>query len=354
MGRLKLPSQRNKPPKPPVVIPPIVVKPPMELPPPIRTSGGLRVSGRFFTKSNGDRTTLIGCSDFSMFKRYIDQDSETLDPTIENRQELEFNILRVWLLNTSVVSFRNRVIQDGIHPSQYPAFYEVLHNFCNWLDARAMNVELTVFTQTATLMPNPDAQQSHLDRTSDAVRGLNNVILELVNENDQHDNTVYDRLTRPLGVIISHGSNGADATGVRPTWDYELYHSNDLSEFQRKVGHNAMEKADESGVPCWSNENTRYPDKDSNPNHAYDAAMGAALLCAGSCFHSQSGKWSIPLDPMESLCAQEWVRGAKSVPLIYQSGQYNHRTDLENANIIRAYDRRLVNGQTYPILIRNS
>jgi len=200
-------------------------------------------------------------------------------------------------------------------------------------------VELTVFTQTRTLMPGQGEQQLHLDRTVDAVRGKKNVILELVNENDQHDNAVASSLTRPTGVIISHGSNGADATGVRPTWDYELYHTNGLSEFQRKVGHNAMEKADETGVPCWSNENTRYPDDENNRTHAYDAGAGAALLCAGSCFHSQGGKFSRPFNLTEYECAKLWVAGANSVPLTAQAGGYIHRNDLENADIIRAYER---------------
>lgn len=211
--------------------------------------------------------------------------------------------------------------------------------FADWLNFWGFCVEFTVFTQTQTLMPSTADQQRHLDRTVEAVRGKKNVILELVNENDQHDNQISLLLTRPQGVIISHGSNGADATGVRPTWNYELYHSNGLSEFQRKVGHNAMEKADEVNVPCWSNENTRYPDDDSNVNHAYDAAMGGALLCAGSCFHSQGGKYSRGFDTIEYSCAKAWVNGAKSVPLDVRSGQYIHRNDLENSGIIRAYEK---------------
>ena len=337
MGRLKLPSQRNKPTPPP---PPIVIP---SLPPvvtiPVKGNQTIRVNGKYFSRENGERMTLIGSSEFSLFKRYLDNDWATLDPVIRERQEIGFNILRVWLLNDSVVSFRNGVLQTGIHPDQYPYFYPRLSEFVDYLNNVGFCVELTVFTQARTMMPGQDAQQRHLDRTVDAVRDKKNVILELVNENDQHDNRVSPNLIRPSGVIISHGSNGADATGVRPTWDYELYHTNGLTEFQRKVGHNAMEKADESGVPCWSNENTRYPDDDNNSNHAYDAAMGGALLCAGSCFHSQGGKFSRPFNPTEYECAKLWVAGANSVPLHIQTGGYIHRTDLENPDIIRAYEK---------------
>ena len=338
MGRLKLPSQRNKP-VPPVIIPPLVIEAPPTVEIPVMLSGGIRINGKFFIRENGERLTLIGSSEFSLFKRYLDDDFATLNPVVAERAALGFNILRVWLLNESVVAYRNAVKQDMIHPNQYPNFYEKLGSFADYLNNAGFCVEFTVFTQTQTLMSSAADQQRHLDRTVEAVRGKNNVILELVNENDQHDNQVSLLLTRPRGVIISHGSNGADATGVRPSWDYELYHTNGLSEFQRKVGHNAMEKADESNVPCWSNENTRYPDDDNNPNHAYDAAAGGALLCAGSCFHSQGGKFSRGFNSVELSCARAWVAGAKSVPLSVQSGAYVHRTDLEGLGIIRAYEK---------------
>jgi hypothetical protein len=210
-----------------------------------------------------------------------------------------------------------------------------------------------VFTQTETLMPNAADQQRHLDLTANAVHGLTNVLLELVNENDQHDNAVSPNLVRPPGnIIISHGSNGADATGVRPTWDYELYHTNGLSEWQRKTGHNAMEKAEESGVPCVSNENTRFPDNDSSVNHAYDAPAGASLLCAGACYHSQSGKFSRVFDPTELTCAQQWVAGALSVPLEFQPGVYRHETGLEGPEVLRAYSKTLPDGRKFVVKIR--
>lgn len=321
-------------------------------PNPIPANATVKLNGKYFAHEDGTPKTLIGSSEFSLFKRYLDNDSPTLDPVINQRAALGFNILRVWLLNHSVVAFRNAVEQDMIHPNQYANFYPRLTEFVDFLGSKGFCVELTVFTQTQTLMSNPFDQQSHLDKTANAVRGRKNVILELVNENNQHDNGVWEGLVRPSGVIISHGSNGADDTGVRPTWDYELYHTNDLFEWQRKVGHNAMEKADESNAPCWSNENMRYPDKDSSAIHAFDAAAGGALLCAGSCFHSQGGKFSRTFDPTEENCAREWIAGASSVPLEFQVGSYIHRQDLEEPGIIRVYERRLSDGRGHIVKIR--
>lgn len=313
--------------------------------------GKLGIDGRFFTM-DGQLWTAIESSDFSLFKRFLDAERSLVNAVLGQRQAVGFNMLRVWLLNQSVIGGRNGGFDGSrVHPADYPDFYEALRLFVNLCAQFDQVVELTVFTQTQTLMPNKDDQQRHLDRTTDAVRGMGSVLLELVNEGDQHDNATAD-LRRPQGVFISRGSNGADAQPPQSPWDYELYHTNDLSEFQRKVGHNAMEHADASGRPCMSNENTRYPDHDSNIVHAYDAAMGAALLCAGSCYHSQAGKFStLFAEGPELECARAWVAGARSVPLAFQRGAYRHRTEFEGSDCIRAYSRS-VGGQDYVIKIR--
>ncbi len=237
----------------------------------------LGISGQFFTM-NGQPWTAIDTSDFSLFKRFID--GENIAPIRQERRAVGFNMERVWLLNQSVIRWRNAPIDDGqrIHPDDHPDFYERLSAF---VDTDAV-VHLTVFTQTQTLMPKQEDQQRHLDRTADAVRGKTNVILTLVNENDQHDNAVHPDLIRPSGVLITRGSNGADSVPPRhdAPWDAEEYHSNGLSEWWRKVGHNSMEWADQSGKPCGATENTRYPDQDNSETHAEDAAAGAGLLCA--------------------------------------------------------------------------
>lgn len=341
----------KKCPEVPPVDPPPVDPPPVD-PPPIGAAT-IKLSGdKFFRRADGSRMTVIQASEFSLFKRYLDNDSPTFDPVIAERRQVGFNTLRVWLLNHSVVAFRNGIEQDMIHPSQYPDFYPRLTQFVDYLGTQGFCVELTVFTQTETLMPDHGQQQEHLNRTADAIRGRSNVILETVNENDQHDNEVWDGLSRPEGVIISHGSNGADQSGVEPVWDYTLYHTNGLNEWWRKTGHNAMEKADDFNVPAICNENTRYPDSDSSTTHAYDAAAGASLLCAGACFHSQGGKFSRTFDPTELAAAQSWVTGALSVPLEYQAGQYLRRDDLLTPELLRVYERRLSDGRGWIVKIR--
>lgn len=317
------------------------------------TVGKLAIDGQFFTV-DGQPFTVIESSDFSLFKRYLD--GEDIRPIRAQRRSLGFNAERVWLLNKSVVGRRNNLdpstdpLDDGIHPDQYPGtfFYDRLRSF---VQSGPQFVDLTVFTSTPSLMPERDRQQRHLDRSRDAVLGLPNAILSLVNENDHGngDNAVHPDLVRPSGVLSTRGSNNADSMPPRhdAPWDAEEYHTNDLDQWQRKVGHNAMEWADQSRRPCWSSENTR-PDRDGSIIHFEDGAENGALLCAGSCFHSEQGKYSKLFSGFDLVCAEAWTRGALKVPLEFQQGIYIHHQEMEApGGYIRVHSRRLPDGREY-------
>lgn len=247
-------------------------------------------------------------------------------------------------------------------PSQHgDRFYAELTPFVNLCGAYGLRVEFTLFTQVPLLMPRKEDRQAYVGNVFAWLRD-SVAFIELVNEYDHETNGARDNWPKDADVPItvgsenqlySKGSATADQPPMRPSWDYELYHSNDLSEWQRKVGHNAMEFADEQNVPCVSNENTR-PDRDGNPDHHHDAAMGAALLCAGSCFHSNQGKLSQPFTDDENTlaCARAWVEGAKGVPLEFREGRYEHHAERESSSIIRAYDKVLPDGRRYSINIR--
>jgi len=273
--------------------------------------------------------TAIESSEFAAYARYLN--GEDLDPVLNQRAGLGFNLIRVWLLNTSVY----RIV-----PSDWPDFYGPLASFCQLCANHGLYVEFTCFTQTETLMPDKAAQQAHLDAIGRALDGLQGrVLLSKVNEADQHDNRTADGLVMPSGHLCSSGSNGADATPPEPILNYTEYHTNGLSEWWRKVGHNSMEFANVFQNRCLGGENTRMPDQDGNPVHAYDAAAGATLLCLGGCFHSVHGKTSELWDGLELECAKAWADGALSVPLTCQPFPYVHRSDLETDQYIRVYQR---------------
>jgi hypothetical protein len=146
------------------------------------------------------------------------------------------------------------------------------------------------------------------------------------------------------GFLCSHGSNGSQSQPIKPDWDYATFHTNGAFEENRKVGHNAMETW--TG-PTDTNETSRFPevgmwsgaDRQRQKDLAFDSAAGAALLCAGSCFHSVHGKDSTLFDADHVEVATEWCRGADSVDLSQQDQPYVHRQDLETPGMLRVYQR---------------
>lgn len=297
----------------------------------------LRARGAFFELETGQRWTAIEASDFNLYARFLA--GQNIEPILAQRASLGFNLLRVW------TAYDIRGVGRLI-PAEHKNFYAKIPEFLQAAAKHGLRVEFTGYTG----INDPD----HWSQLVASVASSTNVILELVNELSENVNEpddlgrIFDlnRFERPPPPILaSHGSNGSQALAVRPWWGYEVYHSNVASDWARKVGHNAMEFADGtadwagSHVPILANENTRGPDRFHSPQQAFDAAAGAALLAAGSCFHSVSGKTSELWGGLELELARAWAAGATSVPLACQDGPYVHRQDLEGPPDLRVYQR---------------
>lgn len=290
----------------------------------------LRVRGHCFEQADGTHWTAIQCSDFHLFGRFLN--GEEIRPVLEQRAAIGFNLLRVWT--------RYQLAAYGIGDctlAMHPDLYQRVPAFVDLCASYGLYVEFTAYTGREDFDPH------HWSRLG--VAGMNAStppLLELVNENDQGGNHIDASAFEPIG-LCSHGSNGSQARPVEPFWEYATFHTNGAPEEQRKVGHNAMEIW--SG-PTLTNETSRYPDvgmwgADAGRNQqvAFDSAAGAALLCAGSCFHSAHGKNSTLFDAETQAVAQAWVNGARSVDLSQQDESYAHRSDLETAGILRVYQR---------------
>jgi hypothetical protein len=304
-------------------------------------------AGSVFTLSTGERFTAIECSDFNLFGRYLIEGEDVVREVLKERSALGFNMLRVWSEYQGNAQFTAEI--GRLVPSEHDFYYEHLVTFLGLCSAYGLYVELTVFTGTGI--------RNHWDNLGAWLPGVTNVIVELANEVNAHP-SINPNDYRPIpGVICSHGSNGSQSVPVRPAWDYETAHFNDAFQWPRKVGHNSMEYTvgaealPASGKPVIANENTR-PDRDGNGNHFYDAAAGAALLCAGSCFHSQSGKRSSLFDSRDRAFAEAWVAGAKSVPLSAQGQPYKHRMDLEGPNAGATGERVYQRGNDQKAIVR--
>jgi hypothetical protein len=274
--------------------------------------------------------TIIQCSNFNGLNR--SEAGEDMDRVLDQRAECGFNYTRDWTAFN--IDRIGRLI-----PRERPGLYDHIPVYLQKAARRGLYVELTIGTGPwGGIFDNDDQKFEHSERVKAAVAGITNVSIEEINEADYPPNQPWPvaRATQPNGGLSSHGSNSIDADPVTPVWRIAGFHP---GPDPRKVGHNAMERADMFHIPIWSGETVRYPDNDSSDVHAYDAARAAALLCAGSCFHSVRGKTAQLWDGQELVCAQAWARGARSVDLRYQVGRYARHDERNTDTIVRVYSR---------------
>jgi hypothetical protein len=297
----------------------------VSVPAPTRTLPRLVARGHVFALESGARFTAIEASDFHLLGRYVS--GADIRPVLQQRADLGFNMLRVWT--------RYDLTRYGIGRltlADHPDLYERIPAFLDLVSRYGLYVEFTAYTG------REDFDPAHWRRLGDALEGSTAAIVELVNEADQPGNRIDLARFRPLaGVFSSHGSNGSEQRPVRPFWTYATFHTNGAKEWWRKNGYDAMQQWN---GPTLTNESTRCPDQDAEPRHFEDAAASAALLAAGSALHTVHGKNSELFDPAEVACARAHVRGAKSVNLMCQDGEYRHRVDLESAGDLRVFERR--------------
>jgi hypothetical protein len=301
--------------------------------PPLPELPEIVTRGHCFRLDDGTPWTAIECSDFALLAHF--QQGADITPILAQRAGAGFNLLRVW----TAYDIDEIGTFTDIDYSQVPAFVGLCATY-------GLYVEFTAYTGVN--------DPAHWARLCEAARQCQpRPLVELVNELDRNADEpdsegrffFLEDYERPEGLLASHGSNGSEQCPVRPAWSYETFHTNDANEWQRKVGYNAMEANtgtpdwEPGGVPVLTNENTRYCDKVANTAWAYDAAAGAALLCAGSCFHSESGRTSSLWTGDEADVAEAWALGAASVDLSYQDGLYNHPQELETPDLLRVYQR---------------
>jgi hypothetical protein len=288
------------------------------------------VNGHVFETETGHPFTAIQCSDFNLLNRW--QRGENIIPVLEQRRDAGFNMLRVWTLYDLVAANIGQFLD--IDYARIPDFLALCAQY-------GLYVEFTAYTSTERI--------THWNQLVTACQGQTNALLELVNEGTLPVNQiVMGRYARPTGILASHGSGGAEGVPPWVPWDYITFHTNGASEEQRKVGHNAMSDcADVWLVPALTNETSRFPEVGMwvGADHArrralaFDAAAGAALLCAGSCFHSVQGKASVLFDADTIDAALAWTQGARLVPKACQHDPYYRRDDLLTSDLLRVYQR---------------
>lgn len=305
----------------------------------------LVVAGQFLRQDTGARFSVVEASSFNLLNRF--DLGEDIAPVFAQRQALGFNVQRVW------TGYRVPGIGD-CDPRVRSSLYEKIPAFLDLAAEYGQYIEFTAITGFVTDPMSPGQMVEHWEKLIAAGGAKTNVVLEVFNEYGLFSELTVDPMLfrRPVGILSSHGSGYQDQLPVRPFWDVVTYRPGGGSEWQRKTGHNAMEDvADPYHLPCWSNETIRMPDTDGNPDHAFDQMAGAALLCAGGCFHSPEGKLGLEFTGQTLECATAAAQGARSVPLEFQDGRYS-RVDPNPPGILRVYRRTLSDGRFHEVRIR--
>lgn len=304
--------------------------------------------GRYFALDTGARFTAIECSDFNLLGRLVHEGPDVVRDVLAERASMGFNLLRVWTRYEGNEDFTNTI--GYLLPSVNPELYAKIPVLCSMAAEEGLYLELTAYTG--------GANDDHWERLAAALKGVSNAIVDGANEIDDYDNDVDEfALTDIPDVLCSRGSYVQSIIPPRPWMQYETMHTNESDEWWRKGSHNGMELTEgtegivASGVPVLINENERC-DKDRNINHHEDAARACALLVAGSCFHSLSGKRSALFSDFDRPYAEAFVRGASEVPLEFQDGHYRHDSAWEGPDDLRVYRRVLDDGRYHEVRIR--
>jgi hypothetical protein len=255
----------------------------------------VHVEGSNFVDSNARRWIWRGCTDFLLFKKFLD--GEDINALLSERAGVGANLVRVFSMCHNIARF---------HPQEYPQYFDRLGPFVDLLARSGLYVELTVFADAQLIMSSSAEQHQHLGRVIDMLRGRSNVFVELANEFGQNgvDPRLFDK---PGGVVSSRGSGLTDEPPPQPPWDYITFHARrDVPKAWNDVNPDNVRWP--PGPPWITDEMMKAGVDVSDAARFYQAGIFAGLA-NGATFHSQEGVESRPLGATARDCAVAFFRG---------------------------------------------
>lgn len=254
---------------------------------------------------------LKGHTDFLLYKRYLD--GENINPLLNERMLLGSNCARIFGMVNSFSHW---------HPQDYGMeYYDKLPNFLKLLNDYGMYCYFCVFADTQHIMPNQAQMLQHWERVIDSLSMGTNSIVELVNEPNQHENTIGDRnaFPKPLSMISVCGDFGDDYGGnvwPDPQWDLTDYHA------PRDVPKSIKDLCSADN-PNWlfakrgvmQGEPDKFGrDKYTGKIYKLDPLLAKEMAGtsrgtnAGIIFHSTDGVYSDPFSTEVMECAKAWFK----------------------------------------------
>jgi len=281
----------------------------------------LHVEGVGFVTESGAPWTMAFISGFRDLDRFMD--GEDIEPLLTETVALGGNGRRVF----GAYDFGSPQVQR-LYPREHAAYYERLPEFCALYAKHGLWLEFVAFADTARSVPGQPAQVLHWVTVCDALRGCPNVLLERVNENDQHDNRVDAALAKPDGLCSSFGSNGGGQDPPGPYWDYSCLHSERRGDFALSTTTvNFAIKGWSEGTKSFIgtrratvvNEPPGIADanvpgrRTNNPRICYQMGVGCSTWGAGGTAHSDCGVQSVLHTPIQAECVRQFLAGVKAV-----------------------------------------
>jgi len=249
-----------------------------------------------FCRYDDDNTEMLinDATGFRAFARYVDGEAAQLDAFVQSCVANRINMIRVAAMQDTTLYLTDPNLRYRIHPADHANYYELLLEFVEYVGMSGLYVDLICCTQTQTILPDPAAQVSHIQRVMSALFD-SSALVSKVNEQYVHDNSIDGAalaLTKPYGAKFLL-STGSQASGVEdalePCADVIEYHTNDLSEWQRKGGHNSWEMGNRYNRAAYPSEETR-TDKDGSLAHYEDSGKTEVSMCMASMIHTPEGK----------------------------------------------------------------
>jgi len=283
----------------------------------------LHVDGLGFVTQSGASWTMAFLSAFRHYERFLR--GEDITPLLAEAVALGANGGRVF----GAFDYGSPQNQR-LYPREHPDYYDRLEEFCGLFAAHGLWLQFTVFADTRRSVPTPQAQRVHWSLVCDALRRCPNVLLERVNENNQHDNWVDADLPKPSGLCSSFGSNGGGNDPPGPFWDYADLHSERRGDFALStttVNFTVKGYHGENGAPSFAgthratvvseppgiadaNVNGR---RTADPRICFQMGVGCATWGAGGTAHTECGVMSVLHTDIQAECARQFFAGVRSI-----------------------------------------
>jgi len=309
--------------------------------PPVR----IRPLGPVFVDEHGTPVRLNLLTMFAAARRFAN--GEDLTALADETRALGFNGWRVFL--------RHAFIDwPAVKPFEMPI--DRVRPFVDRVRAHGLYVELVVLCDTQPTFdddsnvrhPNPLAMTlsekiARVRAVLDAVRGADNVLVELMNEPPFNGAEVWpiaDALGLPRAGDVPVASGDYDIIGHEAGFRVLDYLTNHIARKPSLPSEAAKDAhfifrgwpADQHSpgfhgteAPVVEDEPDKYgQDRGPSVDDAEDTGGGFALSAGGATFHTVSGISANPLSPREAECARRWAAAAAFVPATAPTGQYTH------------------------------